>query len=87
MALDKRVWGKVWWKYYHIDAKCMGSVPILQNKAWENQIKTGLENLIIDFAPLPKAKKEDPADRRKLEDDCKWEVHAIVAYLVDELHK
>ena len=58
MVKDLRVWGKRWWKYYHLDTECLKTVPILGLRIWAAQVDQGIERLIIDFAPLPKKKKE-----------------------------
>ena len=46
---DKRVWSSVWWKYYHIDSKCVAKCEV--------QLKSA-EDLCVDVKPLPKSKKE-----------------------------
>ena len=71
MVKDRRAWGAAWWKYYHISEECMKAFLIVGIPQWDQQAQQGILKVTIDFAPLPKTKKEKADQLEALQDESK----------------
>ena len=71
MVKDKRNWKSAWWTHYHIDAKCLRSVPVLGIPEWDAEVeRAAIDTLAVDYASLPKRHKETPDDLKRAESDA-----------------
>ena len=59
-STDHRVWRDVWWRYYHLDRRCIPAEP--------PDFDLGL--LRVDFKPLPQKMKETPEQYREAQEDA-----------------
>ena len=83
MVKDKRAWGSVWWTYAHLNRACISTVPIVGLADWRPQIQQGIDHLIIDFAPLPKGKRESSDELATLQEESMITLVEILNELMD----
>ena len=57
-AKTPKQWGTVWWKYYHLRARCLAKCTEPMHFS-----SSGRPLVVVDVAPAPKRLRESSADR------------------------